>query len=75
MEVVLIERITLPSYRQIRLHEVEAPHIKINMTEEQLLDAVNIALQIPFLERFTYVKVSVMGFSFLKLKPTKCLSK
>lgn len=58
MEVMLVERITVAYFRQIRLREVEAAHIKINMSEERLLDSVNIALQIPFLERFTFDHLS-----------------
>jgi hypothetical protein len=58
MEVILVERITVASFRQIRLREAEAAHIKINMSEERLLDSVNVALQIPFLERFTFDHLS-----------------
>jgi len=58
MEVMLVERITVAYFRQIRLREVEAAHIKINMSEERLLDSVNVALQIPFLERFTFDHLS-----------------
>ena len=58
MEVILVERITVASFRQIRLREVEAAHIKINMSEERLLDSVHVALQIPFLERFTFDHLS-----------------
>lgn len=58
MEVILVERITVASFRQIRLREAEAAHIKINMSEERLLDSINVALQIPFLERFTFDHLS-----------------
>lgn len=58
MEVILVERITVASFRQIRLREAEAAHIKINMSEERLLDSVNVDLQIPFLERFTFDHLS-----------------
>ena len=58
MEVMLVERITVAYFRQVRLREVEAAHIKINMSEERLLDSVNVALQIPFLERFTFDHLS-----------------
>jgi hypothetical protein len=36
MEVILVERITVASFRQIRLREVEAAHIKINMSFKKL---------------------------------------
>jgi hypothetical protein len=58
MEVILVERITLASFRQIRLREVEAAHIKINMSEERLLDSVISSLHVPFFERFTFNDLS-----------------
>ncbi len=58
MEVILVERIIVASFRQIRLREVEAAHIKINMSEERLLDSVISSLQIPFFERFTFNDLS-----------------
>ena len=42
----------------MRFSEVEAAHITINMSEERLLDSVNVTLQIPFLERFTFDRLS-----------------
>ena len=58
MEVILVERITVASFRQIRLREVEAAHIKINMSEERLLESINSSLHIPFFERFTFNDLS-----------------
>jgi hypothetical protein len=58
MEVILVERIIVASFRQIRLREVEAAHIKINMSEERLLDSVITSLQVPFFERFTFNDLS-----------------
>lgn len=58
MEVILVERITLASYRQIRLREAEAALIKINMSEERLLDSMNSLLHIPFFERFSFSDLS-----------------
>ena len=48
MEVILVERIIVASFKQIRLREVEAAHIKINMSEERLLESINASLHIPF---------------------------
>ena len=58
MEVILVERIIVASFRQIRLREVEAAHIKINMSEERLLESINASLHIPFFERFTFNDLS-----------------
>jgi hypothetical protein len=58
MEAILVERITVASFRQIRLREAEAAHIKINMSEERLLDSVISSLHIPFFERFSFSDLS-----------------
>ncbi len=58
MEAILVERITVASFRQIRLREAEAAHIKINMSEERLLDSVISSLRIPFFERFSFSDLS-----------------
>ena len=59
MEAILVERITVASFRQIRLREAEAAHIKINMSEERLLDSVISSLHIPFFERFSFSDLSL----------------
>jgi hypothetical protein len=53
MELMLVERIILASFRQIRLREAEAANIKINMTEERITEGLNVSMQVPFLDRFT----------------------
>jgi hypothetical protein len=58
MEIVLVERIIVASFRQIRLREAEAAQIKINMSEERLLDSVNASLHIPFLDRISFDNLS-----------------
>ena len=58
MEMILVERIIVASYRQIRLREAEAAFIKISMSDERLLESLNVLLEIPFLERFTFDHLS-----------------
>jgi hypothetical protein len=58
MEIMLVERIIVASFRQIRLREAEAAQIKINMSEERLLDSVNVSLHIPFLDRISFDNLS-----------------
>ena len=58
MEVILVERIIIASFRQIRLREVKAAQIKIHMSEERLLESINASLHIPFFERFTFNDLS-----------------
>ena len=58
MEIMLVERIIVASCKQIRLREAEAAQIKINMSEERLLDSVNTSLHIPFLDRISFDNLS-----------------
>ena len=58
MEIMLVERIIVASFRQIRLREAEAAQIKINMSEERLLDCVNASLHIPVLDRISFDNLS-----------------
>jgi hypothetical protein len=53
MELILVERIIMATFRQIRLREAEAANIKINMTEERITESLNVSMQVPFLDRFT----------------------
>jgi hypothetical protein len=53
MELMLVERIIMATFRQIRLREAEAANIKINMTEERITESLNVSMQVPFLDRFT----------------------
>jgi hypothetical protein len=53
MELMLVERIIMATFRQIRLREAEASHIKINMTEERLAEGLNVSLAVPLMNRFT----------------------
>jgi len=53
MELMLVERIIMATFRQIRLREAEAAHIKINMTEERLAEGLNVSLAVPLMNRFT----------------------
>ena len=53
MELMLVERIIMATFRQIRLREAEAANIKINMTEERITESLNISMEVPYLDRFT----------------------
>jgi hypothetical protein len=53
MELMLVERIIMATFRQIRLREAEAANIKINMIEERITESLNVSMQVPFLDRFT----------------------
>lgn len=52
MELMLVERIIMATFRQIRLREAEAANIKINMTEERITESLNISMEVPYLDRF-----------------------
>ncbi len=58
MEIMLVERIIEAYLKQVRLRAAEAAHIRINMTEERLTERLNIALEVPYLERFTFNDLS-----------------
>ena len=58
MELILVERIAVAYFKQVRIRAAEAAHIKINMTEERLTESLNIALEVPFLDRFTFDDLS-----------------
>lgn len=54
MEVILVERITIAYFKQVRLRAAEEAHIKINMSEDRLTLSLNMALEVPYLDRFTF---------------------
>jgi len=58
MEVMLVERITIAYFKQVRLRAAEAAHIKINMSEDRLTLRLNIVLEVPYLDRFTFEDLS-----------------
>lgn len=54
MEVILVERITIAYFKQVRLRAAEDAYIKINMNEDRLTHSLNMALEVPYLDRFTF---------------------
>jgi hypothetical protein len=51
MEVILVERVTMPYFKQVRPCAAEEAHIKINMSEDRLTLSLNMALEVPYLDR------------------------
>ena len=53
MELMIVERIIMASFRQVRLREAEAANVKISMTPKGIANGLNQALHISPLEKLT----------------------